>query len=349
MEYTELQITSNFSFLRGASHPEELVDHAADLGYTELAITDRNSFAGIVRGHAAATTTQNACPVAGCIDRGVAGGGDDEVVGALRQHHVAGAAGGRTGRDHDVRARTRGDHAAAIREYCVVPGPTGNHEGSGSRHGVVATAGHHRRIATGKERAADSACDDRGVSRGNCGWSGGRVDNIVVASRDGNATSGRPGQHYLGLGPAGGRRRSKGSADRRGRLRQIAGRLRQNDSIAQNLSDLPGRAGTTANGNGRAVRPWYCYLTHRALRPALRQPRYPVTEAPELWTGSIFLQLLSYGRNRSQKNSALDPSVLGGHHIAQSRGLKCKTFRESCEAPPDYRTVSAHKNESMEG
>ncbi len=54
MEYTELQITSNFSFLRGASHPEELVDHAADLGYTELAITDRNSFAGIVRGHAAA-------------------------------------------------------------------------------------------------------------------------------------------------------------------------------------------------------------------------------------------------------------------------------------------------------
>lgn len=54
MEYAELQITSNFSFLRGASHPEELVEHAADLGYTELAITDRNSFAGIVRGHAAA-------------------------------------------------------------------------------------------------------------------------------------------------------------------------------------------------------------------------------------------------------------------------------------------------------
>ncbi|MDP4251176.1 MAG: error-prone DNA polymerase [Bacteroidota bacterium] len=54
MEYTELQISSNFSFLRGASHPEELVEYAADLGYTELAITDRNSFAGIVRGHAAA-------------------------------------------------------------------------------------------------------------------------------------------------------------------------------------------------------------------------------------------------------------------------------------------------------
>ena len=54
MSYTELQVTTNFSFLRGASHPEELVEHAAELGYTEIAITDRNTFAGIVRAHAAA-------------------------------------------------------------------------------------------------------------------------------------------------------------------------------------------------------------------------------------------------------------------------------------------------------
>lgn len=54
MAYTELQATSNFSFLRGASHPEELVEHAAALGYSALAITDRNSLAGIVRGHIAA-------------------------------------------------------------------------------------------------------------------------------------------------------------------------------------------------------------------------------------------------------------------------------------------------------
>lgn len=54
MSYTELQVTSNFSFLRGASHPEEMVQQAADLGYEAIAITDRNSFAGIVRGHAAA-------------------------------------------------------------------------------------------------------------------------------------------------------------------------------------------------------------------------------------------------------------------------------------------------------
>src|SRR5688500_13304259 len=54
MSYTELQVTSNFSFLRGASHPEELVEQAVALGYTEIAITDRNSFAGIVRAHLAA-------------------------------------------------------------------------------------------------------------------------------------------------------------------------------------------------------------------------------------------------------------------------------------------------------
>lgn len=52
--YAELQVTSNFSFLRGASHPEELVDNAAAMGYRNFAITDRNSFAGIVRAHAVA-------------------------------------------------------------------------------------------------------------------------------------------------------------------------------------------------------------------------------------------------------------------------------------------------------
>ena len=54
MRYTELQVTTNFSFLRGASHPEELVQQAAALGYAAIAITDRNTFAGIVRGHVAA-------------------------------------------------------------------------------------------------------------------------------------------------------------------------------------------------------------------------------------------------------------------------------------------------------
>src|SRR6476620_811870 len=53
LKYIELQITTNFSFLRGASHPDELVEQAALLGYTTIAITDRNTVAGVVRAHAA--------------------------------------------------------------------------------------------------------------------------------------------------------------------------------------------------------------------------------------------------------------------------------------------------------
>jgi len=54
MNYIELQVTTNFSFLRGASHPEEMVEAAAALGYSTIAITDHNTLAGIVRAHAAA-------------------------------------------------------------------------------------------------------------------------------------------------------------------------------------------------------------------------------------------------------------------------------------------------------
>ena len=49
--YAELQCASNFSFLRGASHPEQLVARAAALGYSALAITDECSLAGVVRAH----------------------------------------------------------------------------------------------------------------------------------------------------------------------------------------------------------------------------------------------------------------------------------------------------------
>jgi len=54
MSYAELHAKSNFSFLEGASHPEELVERAAELGYAALAVTDRNSLAGVVRAHVAA-------------------------------------------------------------------------------------------------------------------------------------------------------------------------------------------------------------------------------------------------------------------------------------------------------
>ncbi len=52
--YAELHCLSNFSFLRGASQPEELVERAQALGYTALALTDECSLAGVVRAHLAA-------------------------------------------------------------------------------------------------------------------------------------------------------------------------------------------------------------------------------------------------------------------------------------------------------
>ena len=54
VRYVELHCKTNFSFLEGASHPDELVNQAAMLGYAGLAITDRNSVAGVVRAHVAA-------------------------------------------------------------------------------------------------------------------------------------------------------------------------------------------------------------------------------------------------------------------------------------------------------
>jgi error-prone DNA polymerase len=53
-DYAELHCLSNFSFLRGASHPEELVERAVAQGYDALALTDECSLAGVVRAHRAA-------------------------------------------------------------------------------------------------------------------------------------------------------------------------------------------------------------------------------------------------------------------------------------------------------
>jgi len=55
--YAELQVTTNFSFLRGASHVEELFVQAKRLGLPALGIADRNTLAGIVRAHRQAEAT----------------------------------------------------------------------------------------------------------------------------------------------------------------------------------------------------------------------------------------------------------------------------------------------------
>ncbi|MES2503697.1 MAG: error-prone DNA polymerase [Myxococcota bacterium] len=54
MHYAELQVTTNFTFLTGASHPEEMVMAAQALGHAAIGISDRNTLAGVVRAHVAA-------------------------------------------------------------------------------------------------------------------------------------------------------------------------------------------------------------------------------------------------------------------------------------------------------
>jgi len=54
--YVELQVTTNFTFLQGAAHPEELAAQAAVLGHDAVAVTDHNTLAGVVRGHLGAKT-----------------------------------------------------------------------------------------------------------------------------------------------------------------------------------------------------------------------------------------------------------------------------------------------------
>ena len=62
MDYAELQVTTNYSFLRGGSHPAELVQRAIELGHTAIGITDRNTLAGVVRAFAAAKGEKKADP-----------------------------------------------------------------------------------------------------------------------------------------------------------------------------------------------------------------------------------------------------------------------------------------------
>src|SRR5215470_9893464 len=68
MSYAELQVTSNFSFLRGASHPGELIEQAAAYHYSAIAIADRNTLAGVVRAHVAAKAKGIKFITACCLD-----------------------------------------------------------------------------------------------------------------------------------------------------------------------------------------------------------------------------------------------------------------------------------------
>ena len=61
--FAEMAAMTNFSFLRGASHPEEMVARAAELGLSGVGIADRNTLAGVVRAHVYAR--ENRAAIAG--------------------------------------------------------------------------------------------------------------------------------------------------------------------------------------------------------------------------------------------------------------------------------------------
>src|SRR5215218_803724 len=63
--YAELDVTTNFSFLRGASHPDEMVYTSALLGHRAMAVTDVNSLAGVVRAYEATRTVKGFKLIAG--------------------------------------------------------------------------------------------------------------------------------------------------------------------------------------------------------------------------------------------------------------------------------------------
>ena len=67
--YAELDVTTNFSFLRGGSHAEELVATAKALGLAAIAVTDRNTLAGVVRAHLAAREVGGIKFIVGCAPR----------------------------------------------------------------------------------------------------------------------------------------------------------------------------------------------------------------------------------------------------------------------------------------
>jgi error-prone DNA polymerase len=106
MSYAELHCISNFTFLRGASHPAELVERAKRLGYAALALTDECSLAGVVRAHSAAREAGLPLIV----------GSEFRLADGLR---FVALAEDRGGYGTLSRLVTRGRRAAAKGQYCL--------------------------------------------------------------------------------------------------------------------------------------------------------------------------------------------------------------------------------------
>jgi error-prone DNA polymerase len=148
--YAELHCLTNFSFLRGASHPEELVERAARLGYAALAITDECSLAGVVRAHVAAKA-HGLKLIVGCEvevqtrgERDKARGKRLEARGKAREatgagsHHPAPSGG--------TPPRAGGEEPDALRAGLS---PSSSRRGDGAAGGVVLPSSSRRGGAEG--------------------------------------------------------------------------------------------------------------------------------------------------------------------------------------------------------
>ena len=116
--YAELHCVSNYTFLRGASDPEELVRRAAELGYTALALTDECSVAGVVRAHVEARRLGLPLIVGAQM---VLGGQTRQLMRAMGLRPVAGL----TGRQTCVRVAPLVDKLAHGHELGVGRGRVG--------------------------------------------------------------------------------------------------------------------------------------------------------------------------------------------------------------------------------
>jgi len=162
--YAELVATSNFTFLTGASHPEELFERAASLGIHAMALTDTNTLAGIVRAHVAAASAGIRL-VVGC--RVVLGG--EEGTKRRRDGKGQGDEGTEAQREEkrarDEESKRRRDEEAQKRRRCWNSG-AGDGSGVSSPRGVFlyptdrASYGRLcRLLTTGRRRAPKGRCD----------------------------------------------------------------------------------------------------------------------------------------------------------------------------------------------
>ncbi|MEY3023646.1 MAG: hypothetical protein RJA16_472, partial [Planctomycetota bacterium] len=101
--FVDLEVTSNFTFLTGASHPHELVERAAALGAEAIAITDRASLAGIVRAHQAAKRCGIGLVVGARLGLHL-GAGDLDPHGASECRSSDGRSGDESGRERNAEA-----------------------------------------------------------------------------------------------------------------------------------------------------------------------------------------------------------------------------------------------------